>query len=41
MDGAMDETQRGNEGGTTRQWMKLREGMKGARRGNGRKATGE
>ena len=35
LEGAMDETQGGNEGGSRGQWMKHKGGMKGARRGNG------
>ena len=31
MKGTMEETQGGNEGGSTGQWMKKKEGMKGAR----------
>ena len=31
----MNETQRGNEGGSRGQWMKHEGGMKGARGGNG------
>ena len=30
----MDETQGGNEGGSRGQWMKHKQGMKGARGGN-------
>ena len=35
LEGAMDETQGGNEGGSRGQWMKHKGGMKGARGGNG------
>ena len=34
-EGAMDETQGGNEGGARGQWMKHKGAMKGARGGNG------
>ena len=42
----MEETQGGNEGGSRGQWMKKKEGMKGARgamdeRHNGRNTRGE
>ena len=37
----MDETQGGNEGGSRGQWMKHKEGMKGARGGNGSNTRGE